>query len=299
MKKHQIGMKFGQKEKLTNRLKRLLSGYPCGIEILKELLQNADDAGATRLQFILDPRTHKAERVFDTGWKALNGPALLVYNDKPFSQQDIEGIQNLGEGSKADDPNKTGKYGVGFNCVYHLTDTPTFLTTVQGEGKRLCALDPHCRYVPDASPECPGQMFDVDKLQKDFPDVFSCYMRELADLSTDQGTMFRLPLRNRNMKKSLISDNVFDCTKLRELFEEFAPQLAEMLLFVNSVHTVVLSEVDEQTGKIKPICEVHATLSEDNTRQRQEFHSYVKQEMGKVKQDEIKIMGCEDGRNCL
>ena len=282
-------MSFGQKEKLTNRLKRLLSGYPCGIEILKELLQNADDAGATRLQFILDPRTHKAERVFDDGWKTLNGPALLVYNDKPFSQQDIKGIQNLGEGSKADDPNKTGKYGVGFNCVYHLTDTPTFLTTVQGEGKRLCALDPQCRYVPDACPECPGQMFDVDKLQNDFPDVFSCYMSEQPDLSTDHGTMFRLPLRNRNMKKSLISDNVFDCTKLRELFEEFAPQLAEMLLFVNSVHTIVLSEVDEQTGKIKPICEVHATLSEDNTRQRQEFHSYVKQEMGKVKQGEIKL----------
>ena len=289
VKKHQIGMSFGQKEKLTNRLKRLLSGYPCGIEILKELLQNADDAGATRLQFILDPRTHKVERVFDDGWKALNGPALLVYNDKPFSQQDIKGIQNLGEGSKADDPNKTGKYGVGFNCVYHLTDTPTFLTMVEGEGKRLCALDPHCRYVPDACPECPGQMFDVDKLQKDFPDVFSCYMSEQPGLSTDHGTMFRLPLRNKDMEQSLISDNVFDCTKLRELFEEFAPQLAEMLLFVNSVHTVELSEVNEQTGKIKPICEVHATLSKDNTRQRQEFHSYVKQKMGKVKQDEMKL----------
>ena len=292
VKKHQIGMKFGQKEELTNRLKRLLSGYPCGIEILKELLQNADDAGATRLQFILDPRTHQAEKVFDDEWEALHGPALLVYNDKPFSQQDIKGIQNLGEGSKANDTNKTGKYGVGFNCVYHLTDTPTFLTTVQGEGKRLCALDPHCRYVPDACPECPGQMFDVDKLQKDFPDVFSCYMSEQPDLSTDHGTMFRLPLRNRNMEKSLISNNVFDCTKLKELFEEFEPQLAEMLLFVNSVHTVVLSEVNEQTGKIKPICEVHATLSEDNNR-RQKFHSHVKQEMSRVKQDEIKLWDVE------
>ena len=119
---------FGQREKLTNRLKRILTGYPCEKEILKELLQNADDAQATEICFIKDPRHHPNEKVFEDSWKPLQGPALCVYNNKPFTNADIEGIRNLGEGSKGEDPNKTGQYGVGFNAVYHLTDVPSFMT---------------------------------------------------------------------------------------------------------------------------------------------------------------------------
>ena len=287
----QHGISFGQKEKLTNRLRRLLSGYPCGIEILKELLQNADDAGAGMIHFILDPRTHKADKVFDDKWKELNGPALLVYNDKPFTQRDLEGIQNLGEGSKGNDPNKTGKYGVGFNCVYHVTDTPTFLTTVEGRGKYLCVLDPHCRYVSGASPEYPGQMFEVDNsLVDDFPDVFSCYMSGEPSLSPDQGTMFRLPLRNRRMAQSSeITDKDFDSTIMAKLFEEFKPQLSEMLLFINNVHTVTLSKVDEVTGEIKAIYDVHTEQNEANARQRHDFNNHVKQMMRQVKDGEVKL----------
>ncbi|KAJ7380157.1 hypothetical protein OS493_010868 [Desmophyllum pertusum] len=117
-----FGIPCGQKEKLTNRLKRILTGYPCEKEILKELLQNADDAQATEICFIKDPRQHPHKRVFEDSWQLLQGPALCVYNNKPFTKADIDGIQNLGEGSKGDDPNKTGQYGVGFNAVYHLTD---------------------------------------------------------------------------------------------------------------------------------------------------------------------------------
>ena len=53
----------------------------------------------------------------------------------PFTEDDLAGIQKLGEGTKAMDPNKTGQYGVGFNCVYHLTDAPSFLTSGQKIGK--------------------------------------------------------------------------------------------------------------------------------------------------------------------
>jgi sacsin len=61
-------------------------------------------------------------------WEPLQGPAILVYNDKPFTKEDIEGIQQLGLGSKGHDATKTGQYGVGFNSVYHLTDVPSFCT---------------------------------------------------------------------------------------------------------------------------------------------------------------------------
>ena len=155
--KHSHGIAFGQKERLTNRIRRILSGYPCDKEILKEMLQNADDAQASEIHFINDPRQHRTERVFDESWKPLQGPALCVFNDKAFSEADITGIQRLGEGSKSLDPNKTGQYGVGFNCIYHLTDAPSFLTATDKGGHSLCVFDPHGKYVPGATSEEPGR----------------------------------------------------------------------------------------------------------------------------------------------
>jgi hypothetical protein len=54
--------------------------------------------------------------------------SLCVFNDACFSTKDLEKIQQLGKGSKMNDPSKTGQFGVGFNAVYHLTDAPSFLT---------------------------------------------------------------------------------------------------------------------------------------------------------------------------
>jgi hypothetical protein len=43
---------------LTARLREILINYPEGTSILKELVQNADDAKATGLAFCLDYRKH-------------------------------------------------------------------------------------------------------------------------------------------------------------------------------------------------------------------------------------------------
>ncbi|KAJ7380168.1 hypothetical protein OS493_010879 [Desmophyllum pertusum] len=78
------GIPFGQKEKLTNRLSRILTAYPCEKEILKELLQNADDAQATEICFIKDPRQHKDEKVFEDKWKPLQGPRVMRVQQQTF-----------------------------------------------------------------------------------------------------------------------------------------------------------------------------------------------------------------------
>ena len=50
--------------------------YPFDITMLKELLQNADDAKATKMYCILDKRTHGGEGLLSENWKKLQGPAL-------------------------------------------------------------------------------------------------------------------------------------------------------------------------------------------------------------------------------
>ena len=270
-----FGIPFGQKEKLTNRLQRLLQAYPCEKEILKELLQNADDAEATEICFIKDPRQHPDERVFEDSWKPLQGPALCVYNNKPFTEADIKGIQNLGEGSKGDDPNKTGQYGVGFNAVYHLTDVPTFASSGDEIGDVLCAFDPNCTYVPEANQWEPGRMFkETTKLRGNFPDVFSCYNDDHFPLR--DSTMFRFPLRTEEMaSRSKISDRPVTLEKLTEMMESLKGELFEVLLFVNNVRKITLCDIDEN-GQVVNSYFVKAEISEEDSLVRQSFSAYVK-----------------------
>ena len=284
LKRHSIGMPWGQKEKLTNRLKRILTGYPCEKEILKELLQNADDAQATEVCFIKDPRQHPKQRVFEDSWQSLQGPALCVYNNKPFTYSDIEGIQNLGEGSKGDDPNKTGQYGVGFNAVYHLTDAPSFISKGEDIGDVLCVFDPNCKYAPGASPDEPGRMFIVDKtLETDFPDVFPCFLGE--HFPRDKATMFRFPLRTEQMaRESKISSSPVSLRKLDAMMEELKKELFEVLLFVNNVKKITLCEVNETGKNLVNAYTVEAAMSKEDEAKRKAFSDYIKQ-IGKLKNE--------------
>ncbi len=49
------------------------------------------------------------------------GPALYAYNDGVFSDTDWCNIQNPEQSGKKDEPMKTGRFGLGFNSVYHVT----------------------------------------------------------------------------------------------------------------------------------------------------------------------------------
>jgi sacsin len=49
---------FGQRVDLCVRLQEILRNYPEGTSVLRELIQNADDAGARCVKLCLDTRTH-------------------------------------------------------------------------------------------------------------------------------------------------------------------------------------------------------------------------------------------------
>ena len=286
LQQHDIGLPFGQKEKLTNRLKRILTGYQGEKEILKELLQNADDAQATEIYFIKDPRHHPDKRVFKDSWKPLQGPALCVYNNKPFTNADIEGICNLGEGSKGNDPNKTGQYGVGFNAVYQLTDVPSFISKSEEIGDVLCVFDPHCKYIPHSSEARPGRMFkDIDMLRQKFPDVFPCYLEE--HFPVQNATMFRFPLKSEKMaRESQICRTSVTVENLDEMMEDLKKELFEVLLFVNNVKKISIAAVDD-SGQLINNYSVQVVMSQDDARKREEFSCYVKGIGRQVKEKKI------------
>lgn len=90
-------------------IKRLLTElYPDNAHFIYELLQNAEDAGASEVSFILSENELKFEH---------DGQRL-------FSLRDVDSITSIGVSTKRDDPTSIGKFGVGFKAVFAYTSTP-------------------------------------------------------------------------------------------------------------------------------------------------------------------------------
>src|ERR1051325_6013631 len=75
--------------------------------------------------------------------KDWQGPAIWIYNDAEFSTEDFQALIKLGTGGKSHDDTKIGKFGLGFNCAFHITDLPSFVS-----GKYIAFLDPSAKYLP-------------------------------------------------------------------------------------------------------------------------------------------------------
>ena len=253
--------KFGQREKLTRRIQNILRRYPFDITILKELLQNADDAKATKMYFILDKRTHGDEGLLSENWKKLQGPALLVWNDSVFTEKDLDGIQELGLGSKRFDFETIGQFGIGFNVVYHVTDCPSFITG----GDTLCVLDPHCKYVNEANELYPGRRFDVsESFWKSFPDMSSSYLQSGLDDCPPEikdGSLFRFPLRTTedHLKMSQIiqrdeegspTSGHLTATAMLEKLKDWAPRMKKAMLFLNHVTELQFIVIEENSNRL-------------------------------------------------
>ena len=95
--------------------------------ITQEIIQNADDARATEVKFYLDCRHIQTlpqslvENVMYNELDRFQGPALMSFNNAPFKKEDWDSIQSLQQSGKAKNPHKVGKFGIGFNSVYHIT----------------------------------------------------------------------------------------------------------------------------------------------------------------------------------
>ena len=86
-------------------------------------MQNADDAGASEVKFLLDarPSAYRGNQLFNAEMERFQGAALYAQNNAVFTSKDWAGIEKPYQSIKANDPMKVGRFGVGFNCVYHLT----------------------------------------------------------------------------------------------------------------------------------------------------------------------------------
>ena len=81
--------------------------YPDKAHFIYELLQNAEDTGASEVSFVLSEKG-----------------LLFKHNGRPFDKEDIRAITGIGVGTKKDDDDKIGRFGIGFKAVFVYTATP-------------------------------------------------------------------------------------------------------------------------------------------------------------------------------
>jgi hypothetical protein len=80
-----------------------------------ELLQNADDQEAKKVQF-----------------KLLSDRAEFLHWGKPFTPEDVERITRLGDSDKPNEVHKIGSFGIGFKSVFAVTERPEVYCQLDG-----------------------------------------------------------------------------------------------------------------------------------------------------------------------
>ena len=96
-------------ERLNNAdLESVLVGiYADPIHFLYELLQNAEDAGASEVAFGLYP-----DRL------------TVTHDGRAFTLPDVDAITNIGASTKKGELTTLGRFGIGFKSVFSVTNTP-------------------------------------------------------------------------------------------------------------------------------------------------------------------------------
>src|SRR3954463_15646070 len=113
------GKEFKPREPYTQRLRKILEEYPDGSQVLREIIQNSDDAKSTEQIFILDHNTYPSSSVLEpdlvNNYQRTNlkldryqGPALLAKNNTIFEERDFQSLLKLANSEKRDQFDKIG-----------------------------------------------------------------------------------------------------------------------------------------------------------------------------------------------
>lgn len=87
-------------------LKIIINQYSDRTHFIYEILQNAEDAGATHIKFRLE-----------------KDKLLVFHNGRLFNEKDINGVCGIADGTKQDGT-RIGHFGIGFKSVYCYTEVP-------------------------------------------------------------------------------------------------------------------------------------------------------------------------------
>ena len=90
---------------LRRSLERIIQLYTDRSHFIYELLQNAEDAGATSIRFV-----QHYDRL------------VVMHNGAAFTRQNLQGLCDIGKSDKTKNLNQIGEFGVGFKSVFSICE---------------------------------------------------------------------------------------------------------------------------------------------------------------------------------
>ncbi|OWF40809.1 Sacsin [Mizuhopecten yessoensis] len=275
---------------LLEQLKTILDNYQ-DAQIIRELIQNADDANATEMQIIYVNDTeettsgqYKQCGCYSEYFKV---PALCVYNNAMFDKDDWKYIKTIYRSGKREDALKIGRFGLGFKSVFHMTDNPVIIS-----GDKLLIIDPF-RTKNKLGNDCHTLKFK--KLQKTVQKKRH-YKQAVVAMETlyghcgftkeslkdgYHGTLFWFPLRRSASK---LSTKVFDHRDVKELIAMFKKEAPCLPLFLKNITQVSFHNKDEISSSFSVTCSV------SEQEEKASFHIKLAACKGRSPDDDIKAI---------
>ncbi len=262
----EIGQAKGPQYDLPKAIKSFLGQMAegkiiLGAAVIKELMQNADDAGATEMTVLLDerPTPFGPENEFHS----LTLPALLVRNNAPFkknSDPDCEGVDDfealctIATGHKQSQFTAAGRFGIGFNSVYFFTDTPVIFSR-----REVHIFDPvrHIfnhngwRFPLDDFPSSASSAGPIKNiLSWSFPTISLKNEKAFGEIAGAgeeyRQAVLRLPLRQSvEGSKSLYSDCFQGTDERLQLLKEMSEQAEKSILFLKFLNRIEFAILNE------------------------------------------------------
>lgn len=206
--------------------------YKDDFSILKEILQNTDDAGARNhrnisFEFGLSPGIPELEH------QLFKGPALFFFNDGDFKEEDEESIFTFGLSNKAKNENTIGKFGLGMKSVFHFCEAYFFLAKNQEQS----FFNIHNPWIGDSISKYKKNFrhLDWEQLPKNGQERVESHLKKIIEPYQSQlWFLLWLPLRKKEHSKEVGSicekfpgDDI-SCIRFLDDFET-PKQLAKLL----------------------------------------------------------------------
>ena len=197
---------------------------------------------------MLDHGSYDAMSVIAPGHAALQGPALVLASSRALDDNDLLRIKQIGSSEKRKQFAQAGRFGLGLNSLYHLSDTPQIFAA----NLAFVVLDPLHKLGDED-----GKKFLPAQLRENFPNMLAPF----EAVPKEYPTVFRLPLRTSgpsSFGKKWSAQDAFD---LLSRFIEL--QKSELLLFSRSVTQVVV-DVRSSDGTVARLREIARTDTVDD-----------------------------------
>eukprot|EP01125_Pyxidicula_operculata_P009975 TRINITY_DN3287_c0_g1_i12.p1 TRINITY_DN3287_c0_g1~~TRINITY_DN3287_c0_g1_i12.p1 ORF type:complete len:567 (-),score=63.98 TRINITY_DN3287_c0_g1_i12:1455-3155(-) len=262
---------YGKKQDLITGIQEILHNH-ADFKLFSEFVQNAEDAGATKLKFIFDSSTYPTQTLLSPSMASYQGPSLIIYNNAPMTEEDFKAINHLRSGHKKEKRDMIGQFGTGLNIAYHLTDLISIIS-----GDQHIVFDPQLKYLPNvANKYDPGIKINLQKFKvlNMFQDQFEPFKVVLNDIilrdnprspslplpqSAYKITAFRLPLRSIQVSSKIS----YKIPSQKILREQCIEQLPKLIIFLKNIKNIEVLAKDSIDSPLKCLasCTTSRTVS--------------------------------------